>query len=286
MSSIEERYEQIAAATRDIRRLSLADGGPVETAEASISEIRVWQSALRNRPEAVVFAQVISALELGLFALVSGLYRQAYGSLRLAVELVAALSWFSTHRLDLAEWQTGERDLIWKDITNPDEGVLSPRYRKAFFPELNEERKYNGLFKKLYRELSEYVHGNARTWAGPDDIAFDKSLHEGWLTKLETFLLVTNVLLSLRYLQEIDDEQMERLEPILSSRVSQVAAITKYFEERMPAADAGVLMPEPTPSGSLGVTTAARPGPESVISNDATEPIQAADPSSEPRKQE
>jgi hypothetical protein len=187
-----------------------------------------------RRSEASIFAQVVSGLELGLFALVSGLYRQAYGSLRLAVELSAGMCWFSSHRLDLAEWQSGQRDLIWKEIANEDEGVLSPRYRKAFFPELNEERKYNSLNKTLYRELSEYVHGNARTWAGPDDIKYDEQLHRAWFEKLETYMVITTVMLSLRYLQEIGDGDVERLAPSLRGRVAHVSAITKHLGERLP----------------------------------------------------
>jgi hypothetical protein len=213
-----KNYEEIAAATREVRRQSLTDLPPIEAAHYAIDEVRSWQQILQDRPESVVFGQIISGLELGLFALVSGLYRQAYGSLRLAVELLAALAWFSTSRLDLAEWQSGEKDLIWRDITNPDDGILSPRYRKAFFPELYEEKRYNSVFKKLYRELSEHVHGNAKTWGAPDDIKFDKRLQDDWLAKLETFILVMHVLLSLRYLQEIAATHVLSLDPILRSR--------------------------------------------------------------------
>ena len=166
-----------------------------------------------------MFEQINSGLELGLFALVSGLYRQAYGSLRLAVELTAGVCWFSTHRLDLAEWQSGERDLIWKEITNDEEGVLSPRFRKAFFPELTEERKYNGL---------------------------------------STYMVVTTVQLSLRYLQKVGDGNIERLAPNLRSRVGHVSAITKYLDERLPAPAAAAPGAVPAPVPAPGV---AAPGP-------------------------
>lgn len=231
---LKKHYEKISEAARLVRDGSLSDLVPLQAAHEVIDEIRLWQEILGARPEAIIFDQIVSGLELGLFALVSGLYRQAYGSLRLAVELTASVCWFSTNRLELAEWQSGERDLIWKEITNEQEGVLSPRFRKAFFPELREELKYNGLNKKLYRELSEYVHGNARTWAGPDDIKYDEQLHRAWLEKLDTYMVVTTVLLSLRYLQEVGDEGVKKLAPNLNSRVGHVSAITKYLDERLP----------------------------------------------------
>jgi hypothetical protein len=233
-ASLARRYEEIDEATRSVRRQSLSEIPPIERAHAAIDEIRLWQAALRDRPEAIIFDQVIGGLEVGIFALVSGLYRQAYGSLRLAVELVAGMCWFSTHRLDLAEWQTGEKDLVWRDITNPDEGILSPRYRKAFFPELRDEKRYNGLNLKLYRELSEHVHGNVRTWSSnPNDIVFDRALHDEWLNKLETFMLVMNVTLSIRYLQEVPSQHLPRLDAILRFRIPQAEAIMKFLDDRL-----------------------------------------------------
>jgi hypothetical protein len=173
------------------------------------------------------------------------------------VELTAGLCWFSTNRLDLSEWQSGERDLIWKEITNEVEGVLSPRFRKAFFPEFsNDERRYNSLNKKLYRELSEYVHGNARTWAGPDDIRYDERLHREWFEKLETYMVVTTVLLSLRYLQEVDDSAVGKLTPGLRARVGHVPAIAKYLDERLPPGSKAV----PAPVATTASVAPAVPG--------------------------
>jgi hypothetical protein len=232
---LKEHYDKISEAARLVRQDSLRDLAPLQAAHAVVDEIRLWQEILGARPEANIFDQIVNGLELGLFALVSGLYRQAYGSLRLAVELTAGVCWFSANRLDLVEWQSGERDLIWKEITNQDEGVLSARFRKAFFPELKEELKYNGLNKKLYRELSEYVHGHASTWAGAENVKYDEKLHQAWFEKLDTYMIVTSVLMSLRYLQEVGDEAVRRLAPNLRSRVGHISAITKYLDERLPA---------------------------------------------------
>ena len=153
-------------------------------------------------------------------------------------------------------------------MTNPDEGVLSPRFRKAFFPDLKEELKYNGLNKKLYRELSEYVHGHASTWAGADDIKYDEKLHKAWLEKLETYMTVTSVLLSLRYIQEVGDDAVIKLAPKLRARVGHVTAIATYLDERVPAPPPATATAEAT-----GATPAVAPAPAEVAV--ATEPAVA-----------
>ena len=148
---------------------------------------------------------------------------------------------------------------------------LSSLSEGLFPPELNEERKYNGLYAKLYRELSEHVHGNARTWAsGPDDIVFDQNQQNEWLSKLETFTLVMHVILSLRYLQEISNEHLTTLNPVLRTRASQVTAIIKYFDDRLPAHPAPVLAAD---EGYLTV-----PHAESSAPQERTAPILVVEP--------
>jgi hypothetical protein len=60
MSDLVTRYQEIAEATKKVREKSLADLAPIGAAHAIVDEVRVWQTALMARPEAVIFAQVIS----------------------------------------------------------------------------------------------------------------------------------------------------------------------------------------------------------------------------------
>ena len=71
---------------------------------------------------------------------------------------------FSTNRLDSADWQRGVFDISWARLIDSDQGVLSPRYANAFFPELKADiEEYREQAKTLYRTLSEFVHGNQYT---------------------------------------------------------------------------------------------------------------------------
>lgn len=125
----------------------------------------------------------------------------------------------------------GGKDLIWRDITNPEEGILSPRYRKAFFPELRDEKKYNGLYQKLYRELSEYVHGNALT-VDTANIIFSQKKHDGMLDKFNTYITVAHVILGTRYLQEISNQGIAALDPTLRLRASQIESFIAYLDDK------------------------------------------------------
>src|SRR5205823_6653593 len=91
---------------------------------------------------------------------------------------------FSANRLELAEWLNGARDVKWASLIDQESGVLSTRYADAFFPELRGSVKnYNAIGSKVYRELSEFVHGNQHTWGGmTDQIVFSKELQSRWFS--------------------------------------------------------------------------------------------------------
>jgi hypothetical protein len=54
MPDLRTRYEEIAAASHRVRQQSLADVTPIETAHAFVDEVKIWQVALQDRPEAAI----------------------------------------------------------------------------------------------------------------------------------------------------------------------------------------------------------------------------------------
>src|SRR5579872_7226888 len=142
-----------------------ADPSQLGRAHQQIDELNRWREALEPRPEGIGLQHAISEVTVGMFLLASGLYRPAFMSLRLFLELSLASVHFSVNRLDLAEWLQGNRDVNWASLIDAEQGVLSSRYTAAFFPELRDSvRAYNSIGSKIYRELSEFVHGNHHTW--------------------------------------------------------------------------------------------------------------------------
>ncbi|MDM1277331.1 hypothetical protein HXZ65_03505 [Acinetobacter indicus] len=108
---------------------------------------------------------VANQLEAALFSAITGMYRQAFSSLRLAFELGLGLILFSLDKLSFYEWLKGKNDIKWSKIIDPDNGIFSDRYLKIFFPASLDIRDYLKCSAIVsYRELSEYVHGNHETW--------------------------------------------------------------------------------------------------------------------------
>ncbi|PVH23855.1 hypothetical protein [Sphingobacterium corticibacter] len=123
------------------------------------------QEIMNVNEEPCALKNAISQIETSIYCLTLGLYRQSYSSLRLGFELALGSIQFSVNKLEFLEWQMGKQDVKWVKIIDEDNGLISKRYFDIFFPELTALcNNYNSSSKRVYRKLSEFVHGNNGTW--------------------------------------------------------------------------------------------------------------------------
>jgi hypothetical protein len=197
-------------------------------------DLLTWYEVLKTREEAVIFKYVATEIQLSTLSLVSGLYRQAFTSLRLTLELSLSAIFFSTNELDFREWEKGQRDIYWNqlvDTDDTDQGVFSKRWARGFFPELVDNvKEYNKLAKDTYRNLSEFVHGNAYTWElSGANIAFDEQLFTQWLNNFSSLSKVISFALCLRFLKSLDSSSVNRLEEHLLEFTGHIEEIRKIL---------------------------------------------------------
>jgi hypothetical protein len=210
---------------------STADPGEVGRIQEKIDELTQWERVLSNRPESLVLRSAISEATVGAFLLISGLYRPAFVSLRLFLEMSLAMVHFSSNRLDLAEWTQGRRDVNWSELIDSGVGVLSRRYADAFFPDLRETvSTYNSIGGKAYRELSEYVHGNRQTWVNtPESIEFSATLQTQWASQFDAATGVVMYAMALRFLKELGPAEVAPLSATIGVSLGHIQAIQEYL---------------------------------------------------------
>jgi hypothetical protein len=120
---------------------------------------------LNDKEESNLLKVVSSQMEISALNVSFGLYRQAFSSTRLALEMGLGIVYFSAFKLEHYEWLNGNTDIKWSKIIDNDNGVLSKRFAKAFCPELSQYvEEYGSTATNVYRKLSEFVHGNYETW--------------------------------------------------------------------------------------------------------------------------
>jgi hypothetical protein len=224
-------YKELIRTMDLVRERSMAHQGEIALAHVAIEDLQSWVRVLTGRPEAFVLSYAALELQYATLSVVTGLYRPAFGSLRLCLELSLATVFYSAHPMALSEWTSAGADLKWGVVNGDQNGALSSRLAKAFFPELlgevQVERAY--LSDVVYKELSQFVHGNAKTWNGLENFAYDGHLQSEWLNLFEKVFKGIMLSLVVRYLKELKGEDLAALEHAVMDRMGHLSAVSQVF---------------------------------------------------------
>jgi len=212
-------YEQLHTASGAVLTESFAGSHAKAMAKshAFIDDLALWIAELGMRPEVPVLQVALREYQFALLALSAGHYRAAFTALRLTLELnFAAVQWSANER-ELREWRRGQRDSNWSALSDNENGILSKQFVRLFSEGLADEAaQYRASAVAVYRECSEYVHGNAHTHRSiPEQLLFDEALFEVWQEKASVVRLTISFALAARYLSDLDPPARSRLENML-----------------------------------------------------------------------
>jgi hypothetical protein len=160
-----------------------------------------------------------------------GMYRQSFSSIRLAFEMGLSVVYFSVNKLEHIEWRKGYNDIKWSKLIDEENGVLSKRYSKAFFEKLSDDiTTYNSIAKDVYREMSEYVHGNYDTWNKSGlELKYNEELKNDYFKVFTKMSKVLLFVLCCRYLKSIDKNKLDELSTFLFEEMNDIEEIRNYL---------------------------------------------------------
>ena len=167
----------------------------------TITDLGSCISAIATRPEKEVFELSIREYQYSLIAACHGSYRQAFAALRLSFELWLSAISFSGSEKELRAWRASKKDIVWNQLISQETGVLSVSFVSLFCETLEEKAPhFRAMSERLFRECSEYVHGNHHTHlALPDDLNYNQIVFRDWSSKVETFKLACLFCFAFRY---------------------------------------------------------------------------------------
>lgn len=235
MATCEELYSDIHRRSSTVMKVSFEEDteGHQSQSHAFLSDIETWLVVLNSKPEKVLLQAGLIEYQQGLIAVLVGQYRQAYSSLRLFLEQSLASVYFSANELQLRLWMQGQNDINWSTINDLELGVFSKKFIGAFSSELVEESSfYHNLAKKVYRECSEYIHGNYNTHQITKSIVtYNKQLFNDWHEKAESIRMIVTFALTARYLFLLESkEDITKLEYSVTDYIGFIPTIQAYYD--------------------------------------------------------
>lgn len=206
--------------------------------EAQLSEkfqftedLALWCKILSKHTDATLLISALQEYELGFQAAVSGQYRYAFVSNRYFIEQICKFIYLSSNELHLRQWKDGLRDISWNSITDNDSGIFSVNYIRAFYSEIDTEGKHIlQLVSALYRETSEFVHGNfSKIDILPQKIEFKEELLEKWLTNVGTAKFIALFLLCMRFSKDLDQSELGSLKDSMREELCGIVEFNPLF---------------------------------------------------------
>lgn len=91
-----------------------------------------------------------------------GLYKEAMMTLRQFFEHMLFAILLSTNDYNYRLWKRGKYDMSWAQIVDSEKGIFAKEYINSYALDIDESRsiEFMTIAKNVYRECSEYVHGN------------------------------------------------------------------------------------------------------------------------------
>jgi hypothetical protein len=203
-------------------------------AHSFLADFSNWIDFLDDRLETVLLKSALKEYQFGLLAVVQGQYRHSFMALRFFLEQTLAAIHFSVKELELRQWMQGEKDIYWENISNEENGVFSSCFVKVFCPSMLEEVGIiRGLAKKVYRDCSEYIHGNYCTHGKlPEGLEYRKDIYEDWHDRAETARFIISFALYIRYSIILNDKPKKaRMESTIMEYLGHIPAIHEFYSE-------------------------------------------------------
>lgn len=191
------------------------------------SDLEAWRNAINESPEAGLLATAATEYVVAMLNVCQGQYRNGFKGLRLVLELCLQSTYLSANLLLREEWIRGEKDTVWATLMDEENGPLSLRFCKAFFPELGGHTgHFRELARTIYRELSECIHGNVPNHIPlPSKLDFSQETFNLWHKKAEIVRLVVQFAFSVRYLRNLPADKRREIEPVLIEQLGHISAI-------------------------------------------------------------
>ena len=228
-------FRQLHGQCDQTMEMSLLGGNHARLGEAYLfaGDLDAWRTAIDGQIEARLIEAASSEYVLAALNVCQGQYRNGFKGLRLVLELCLQSTHLSANLVLRAEWLKGEKDTIWAALVDSDNGPLSVRSCRAFFPELSEHvSNFRQLAQTLYRELSECIHGNVPNHIPlPTSLNFSQDTFELWLLKAKSVRLVSHFAFTLRYLNDLSVAKRAPLEAAVTDQMGHIAAIRSAFEQ-------------------------------------------------------
>jgi hypothetical protein len=192
-------------------------------------DIREWEQQLLARPETALLSNARRELGFATYSASSGLYLQAFSSLRLFLELSFAAVNFSIDELLRRQWWSDRAKFSWSRALDAQQGLLAEPMLREFMPSASVDAAYySARAAECYDRCSQFLHGKiVATNQLPKTISYSEEVMTDWCQTARAAAETVLYLLYCRFGEELLGGDDGRLAATLEHSFGHLPAIRK-----------------------------------------------------------
>ncbi|GGJ83745.1 hypothetical protein [Deinococcus aquiradiocola] len=200
-----------------------------------IEDLKKWLSIIGGQVENIeMFRSAFKEFEASCHLASFGYLRPSYFSLRFFLEHSLWALCLSTSQIDYRNWVKGNLDFNWGFVQEHDRSVTSKAFAAAYLPEFEiESGTYREYSARMYRECSEFVHGNYKIYKEVhSEEDFDVKSLTRWKARAQLVFVVVTFFISLRFLNSLNSDTIKENSHLVMDHLGHIEVVRLYMEGR------------------------------------------------------
>lgn len=199
------------------------------------NDLQTWISYCGNLGEMMLVKEAQNECVKSIYFCTEGFYKEAITTMRQYFEHLLFAIFLSTSDFNYRLWRKGKYDMSWGRITDKDSGVFSEKFIELYADDIDSDRSIGLLnaCKNIYRECSEFVHGNYEKL----DMLCEKLVYDSNNFQLYVkcftsaqYIICMALFIRFRYILN-NSETLNDLELIIRDNIGTLKEVQKIFNE-------------------------------------------------------
>ena len=196
-------------------------------------DLHEWISHCDNLKDYILVKESETECVNSIYMCAQGFYKEAIMTMRQFFEHMLFALLLSSNDYRYRLWQIGQYDMSWTQIVDDQNGIFGKSFITVYAKDLDETRSVELLTiaKNVYRECSEYVHGNFEKLSTlPENLLFDKEAVKRYIKYFESIQYLICMALFIRYRHIFDiGETIVTLESIISDNLGTLSEVRQLL---------------------------------------------------------
>lgn len=192
-------------------------------------DISLWLSCCGEFHDYMLVKEAQDECIKSILMCMQGFYKEAMMSLRQSIEHILFAIFLSTNDYKYRLWKRGKCDMSWSMIVDPEKGIFGKEYINSYAQDIDENRSIELLTiaKNVYRECSEYVHGNyCKLTLLSENVDYKEEMVDRYIEIFGSMRYLISMSLLIRFREIFDEkENLVKLESILMDNLGTLPEI-------------------------------------------------------------